>query len=169
MEIDKDLTQKPAMMILNQVLHLTMRRSLHILEEYGLKPGQVGTLMTLSKNGGLSQREVAKAIGVTPPSITVSLQKMEKQGYIMRRPDEKDQRIIRIEITDKGRSCVALIEKVVEQVDAMLFEGMSAEEKMLFRRLLLQMNENLLKGQDGKEQDKKEQDKKDQGLCPHII
>lgn len=159
MKVEKDLTQKPALMILYQVMHLTMRRSLHLLEEYDLKPGQVGTLMTLSKKGGLSQRQVAKAIGVTPPSITVSLQKMEKQGYIMRKPDEKDQRIIRIEITDKGRECVVLVEKVVKQVDDILFEDMSAEEKMLFRRLLLQMNENLLKGQDGKEQE----------LCPHII
>lgn len=159
MNLEKNLTEKPALMILYQVLHLTMRHSLHLLEEYDLKPGQVGTLMTLAKRGGLSQREVAEAIGVTPPSITVSLQKMEKQGYIVRKPDEKDQRIIRIEITDKGRKCVVLVEKVVDQVDEIVFEGMSAEEKMLFRRLLLQMNDNLLKRKNGKEQE----------LCPHMI
>ena len=97
----------------------------------------------LNHAGELSQREMAKHMNVTPPSITAAIQKMEKQGYIRRRSDEKDQRIMRLSITEKGNACLENIKTVAIEMDAGMFKGMSQEEKMLLRRLLLQMRDNL--------------------------
>lgn len=130
-------------MILHQILHLSMQQSMRLLEEFDLKPGQAGILFVLNSQGGISQKDLAKKVELTPPSITVAIRKMDDQGYITRSTDEKDQRIIRLEVTDKGRSCIIKINGVLDKMEAILFDNMSVEEKILFKRLLYQMRDNL--------------------------
>ena len=67
-------------MLIHQVAHLAKYQTLKEMESCGLKPNQAGILFVLRSEGGLSQRELAKRMGVTPPSMTVALKKMEKQG-----------------------------------------------------------------------------------------
>lgn len=131
-------------MILHQLVHLSKYQALKRMDEFDLKPSQAGVLFILSCNGKLSQRELAEKIGITPPSMTVALRKMEDMGYIAKEPDEKDQRIIRVMLTEKGSSFVGKIKEVIEKMEILLYENISREEQLLFRRLLLQMRQNLL-------------------------
>ena len=96
----------PVQMILQQLLHLTKYQAIHLLEHFDLNPGQAGILFTLSHRGNLTQRELAARIGITPPSMTVALRKMEEKGYVIKQPDELDQRKIRIHLTEKGTGCI---------------------------------------------------------------
>lgn len=134
----------PLQMLFHQVSHMHKHYFVQLLQQMSLKPGQAGILFVLNRYGELSQRELADRIGVKPPSVTVALQKMEKNEYITRRPDERDQRITRIEITDKGKDCVKNMNQLVEQTENVLFRNMSTEEIMLLRRLILQMRDNIL-------------------------
>ncbi|WP_246597517.1 MarR family winged helix-turn-helix transcriptional regulator [Faecalicatena faecalis] len=138
-----DMGQIPTVGIMGQIMHLSMKKATQLFEKFNLKPGQAGILFMLDHAGELSQREMAKHLNVTPPSITAAIQKMEKEGYIRRRPDEKDQRIMRLSITEKGEACLKDIKDVAMKMDAGMFKGMSQEEKLLLRRLLLQMRDNL--------------------------
>lgn len=138
-----DMGQIPTVGIMGQIMHLSMKKATQLFEKFDLKPGQAGILFMLDHAGELSQREMAKHLNVTPPSITAAIQKMEKEGYIRRRPDEKDQRIMRLSITEKGEACLKDIKDVAMKMDAGMFKGMSQEEKLLLRRLLLQMRDNL--------------------------
>lgn len=144
MNVNANMEDAPVYMILRQLVHLSKYQALKRMEEFDLKPSQAGILFALSCSGKLSQRELAEKIGITPPSMTVALRKMEDLGYIMKEPDEKDQRIIRIMITEKGSGCVGKIKEVIEKMEILLYENISREEQMLFRRLLLQMRQNLL-------------------------
>lgn len=134
----------PVFVILHRLIHMSKYQAYKRLDDFDLKPSQAGILFVLSCNGKLSQRELAERIGITPPSMTVALRKMETRGYIEKEPDEKDQRIIRILLTEKGESCVDDIRTVMDEMEAVLYQNMTQEEKMLLRRLLLQMQENLL-------------------------
>ena len=134
----------PVFVILHRLIHMSKYQASKRLDDFDLKPSQAGILFVLSCNGKLSQRELAERIGITPPSMTVALRKMETRGYIEKEPDEKDQRIIRILLTEKGESCVEDIRTVMDEMEAVLYQNMTQEEKMLLRRLLLQMQENLL-------------------------
>lgn len=58
-----------------------------------LKAGQAGILAILQMVGPMSQRELADHIHITPPSVNVAVQKLEKLGYIRKEQDEKDQRM----------------------------------------------------------------------------
>ncbi|MGN9055325.1 MarR family winged helix-turn-helix transcriptional regulator [Bariatricus sp. HCP28S3_A7] len=133
----------PLLFLMHQVFHMNVQSVIHLIEPLKIKPGQAGILLFLRKAGPLSQREIADHIGVKPPSVTVAIQKLEKLGYVERRPDTKDQRIVNIQITDKGMECTEKLMLFVEQADAVLFKNMSVEEKLLLRRLMLQMRENL--------------------------
>ena len=134
----------PLQMLFHQVGHMHKHYFMQLLNQMNLKPGQAGILFVLNRYGELSQRELADRIGVRPPSVTVAIQKMEKNMYIVRRPDECDQRITRIRITEKGKDCVKSMNQLVGQTEEVLFRNMSSEEIMLLRRLLLQMRENIL-------------------------
>lgn len=143
----------PVYVILHRLIHMSKYQAFKRLDDFDLKPSQAGILFVLSCNGKLSQRELAEKIGITPPSMTVALRKMENRGYIKKEPDEKDQRIIRILLTEKGEDCVEDIRAVVDKMEAVLYRNMTQEEKMLLRRLLLQMQENLLDSKEFKGMD----------------
>ena len=59
-------------------------------------------LMLLSEKGEMSQKDIAGELHVKPPTVNVMVQRMEKAGFVSRRQDEKDQRITRICLTEKG-------------------------------------------------------------------
>lgn len=132
-------------MLIHQVAHLAKYQALKEMESYGLKPNQAGILFILRTEGGLSQRELARKMGVTPPSMTVALKKLEKQGYILREQDAKDQRITRIQISDQGRNCLEGLQSMMWNLENGLYEGISREERQELKRIMLKMRENILK------------------------
>ena len=135
--------EMPIITVMNQIMHMEMKSASQLFKEYDLKPWQAGILFALHHNSGLSQRELAKKMRLTPPTITSGIQKMEKQGLIERRSDEKDQRIMRLYLTEQAESCIEQIQDVVGQMEEMLIQGFTIEEKILLKRFLLQMRENL--------------------------
>ena len=129
--------------VMNQVMHMEMKSASQLLKQYDLKTWQAGILFALHHNSGLSQRELAKKMRLTPPTITAGIQKMEKRGLIVRRSDAQDQRIMRLYLTDKAEECIEQIQEVIRQMEEMLIQGFTLEEKILLRRFLLQILENL--------------------------
>lgn len=132
-------------MLIHQVAHLAKYQALKDMESCGLKPNQAGILFMLRSEGGLSQRELARRIGVTPPSMTAALKKLEKQGYVLREQDEKDQRITRIRISDQGIACLDGLQNMMRNLEKGLYEGISAEERQAMKKTLLKMRENVLR------------------------
>lgn len=79
----------PVPLLLNQILHAQTYWVMQCMKEVDLKPGQAGCLFILSKEGRLPQKEIAKKLGVKPPSITALLKKLEARGLIVRSSDEQ--------------------------------------------------------------------------------
>lgn len=134
--------------VLAQVTHLSNWHAKRLFGKHDLRPGHAGILFILNKEGELSQRELSEKMNLTPPTITSAIQKMEKLGYIRREPDEHDQRVLRLCITEKGKSCIEHICKVGKELEEMVFQGVSVEETLLLKRLLIQIRDNLMEGQD---------------------
>ena len=88
------------------------------LKGLGIHPRQMPILAVLWKEDGCSQKELASQLGVKPPTVTVSIQRLEKIGIIVRKQDEKDQRISRIYLTEEGKAILKLEEgeKIVEEI-----------------------------------------------------
>lgn len=142
-----------AFIVMHQLMHLSRYHAVLRMEDMELNPSQAGILFILNSHGRLSQRQLAQKIGITPPSMTVTLRKLEELGFIHKEPDEKDQRIIRIRLSEAGKECIEKLKSIMDEMEEILYQGFSVEEKLLFRRLLLAMRENLLNYKDFKGMD----------------
>lgn len=136
-------TDIPMLRIMGSVMHKMMNRARNMYQEFDLNRSQAGVLFTLHQKDSMSQKELASYLNVSPPSITSSIQKMEREGYLTRRPDPDDQRIMRLSLTEKGESCIKGVQSVAEQMDILMFHGMGKEEILLLKRLLLHISDNL--------------------------
>ena len=137
---EKDM---PAFGLMGMLMHKMMNRAKDMYREFDLNKSQAGILFTLHHSDSMSQKELAARLNVTPPSITSSIQKMEKEGYLTRHPDPADQRIMRLTLTEKGESCIKGVYAVAEQMEELMFCDMTGEEVALLKRLLLQISDNL--------------------------
>ncbi len=129
--------------LLSQFLRLHHQRMFSPLAKLGLYPGQPPILAMLWERDGRTQKELAENRRLAPATVTVMLQRMEKAGLIERRSDSEDHRIIRVYLTEAGRSIRSEAEAVRQTIDGACFAGFTLEERVLLRRFLLQMIANL--------------------------
>lgn len=138
-----NLDKVPELGLMGIVMHRVINRAKGMYQEFDLNASQAGILFSLHQSSAMSQKELAESLNMTPPSITSTIQKMEKGGYIRRKADEKDQRVLRLSLTEKGESCIQSVKQVAEQMRRLIFYEMSEEEIQQFRKFLLRINENL--------------------------
>jgi DNA-binding MarR family transcriptional regulator len=113
------------------------------LSEVGLYEGQHHTLMQLWETDGLPQVELTKRLGVEPASVSKAVERMESAGFIRRQPDPEDARANCLFLTEQGRSLEEPVKQILAEAEEHLLANMSLEERVLVRRLLLQMRDNL--------------------------
>ena len=130
--------------LLANICHLHHMRARQLFEAIGLHRGQPQVLLALWEQEGLTQTELAGRLKITPATVTKMLQRMEKTGFIQRKPDAQDQRVSRVHLTPAGRAIRRDVESVWKTMEAETFANFTVEERGLLRRFLLQMLENLL-------------------------
>ncbi|MNI20613.1 putative HTH-type transcriptional regulator YusO [compost metagenome] len=113
------------------------------IQEYEVYPGQPPLLFRLSEQDGQSQNELAAQMRVAPATLTVMINRMEKTGLVERRTDAQDQRISRVYLTDKGTQATIAVKETLRTLEDRCFTHFMPEEKLILRRLLLQMHENM--------------------------
>ena len=115
------------------------------MQELGIYPGQIPVLGLVAKKDGLSQRVLAKILNIKPPTVNVSVQRLEKAGFLYKKPDEKDQRVTRIYLTEKGKETKAKALERIHKNEAVMLEGFSEAEQCLLRRFQEQILANIEK------------------------
>ncbi len=137
--------------LMDRVSHMFFSRHFSLLEQVDVHPGQVPLLLTVYEESGLSQKEIANKLFVSAPTITVSMKRLESAGLIEKIPDKNDARIMRVHITQKGAETAAELHRITEKIENEMFDGFTTEEKIVFRRLLLQIRDNLIRSSDRKD------------------
>ncbi len=113
--------------------------------DIGLHVGQDMILRQLWVADGLTQSELAERLCIQPATTTKMLQRMEQTQLIQRQGDPEDQRVSRVYLTNQGRALLKPYEEVMNCLEQHLTEGLSLEERVLLRRLLMQVRDNLTK------------------------
>ncbi len=72
-----------------------------------------------------SQQEIARSLGLKPPTVAIAIKRMEKAGLISKTADNTDQRFNRITITEKGRQAVDSSKAVFDYVDEVMLNGLT--------------------------------------------
>ncbi len=112
-------------------------------DEIGLHPGQIPLLKLLSKEDGRSHNELANALCVRPSTITMMIRRMEKNKFLLHKPDEKDMRVRRVYITKTGTDALIKAEKIFDKMNYQLFANFSDEELSIMRELISRLHTNL--------------------------
>ena len=75
------------------------------LAQSGLRisPAGLGVLRILMAGDGLKSSDVAARGGSSPGTLTSVVNTLVREGYVERRSDEGDRRVVRLFVTDKGR------------------------------------------------------------------
>jgi DNA-binding MarR family transcriptional regulator len=69
----------------------------------GLSPAGLGVLRVLVARDGLKSSEVAARGWSTPATVTSVVDTLVRDGYVQRRRDDGDRRVVRLFVTDAGR------------------------------------------------------------------
>lgn len=89
------------------------------------------------------QRDVARTFQLSPATVAVSLKTLERDSYVIRETERRDQRRNRVMLTDKGRRAVELCGESFRAVDERMLAGFTAEECVQLTQFFVRMLENL--------------------------
>lgn len=114
-----------------------------VLNKHGLHVGQEMILVRLWQSEGLTQSQLAEQMCVEPPTVTKMLQRLEREDLVERRADREDARVSRVFLTKRGRELQEPVFSSWAEVEAQTVAGLTVEERLLARRLILKILENL--------------------------
>lgn len=143
----------PLQMLMMRSAHLLKYQTISLLERFDMNMGQAAILFILSRYGNLTQRQLSGRAGITPPSMNVALRKMEEKGLVKKEPDPNDQRKTRIHLTDTGRSRIEDLKQLFRKTEEIMLQDFREEEKLLLRRFLMQIEENVMESKELKDMD----------------
>jgi MarR family transcriptional regulator, organic hydroperoxide resistance regulator len=108
--------------------------------------GQQFILRCLWDEEGLAPGEIASRLGLSTPTVTKATARMEVAGLVVRRPHPTDRRLVRIQLTSRGRSLQSEIDKEVERMTERALRSLSDRQRNQLVRHLLEIRRNLSSG-----------------------
>ncbi len=127
--------------LLSRVGRVTTRHFAKRMETLGLTPRMWGALNVLDAESPLSQQELGRLIGMDPSSMVSTLDELERQGLVERRPHPSDRRAYALYMTDDGRDALTRGRELARGAQAELLAPLSAEERTILHDLLLRLAE----------------------------
>ena len=104
------------------------------LDEYNLTYTQYITMLVLWEDEKITIKEIYKKLYLDSGTITPVIKKLEAMGLLIKYRDKSDERIVNVELTDKGRELKEEIVKVPEQVSCKVNGSM--EDLLILKNLL---------------------------------
>lgn len=82
-----------------------------VIEEQNLKDSEFSdvslkemhTMEAVGLTGEMTGTDIAKKLMITPSTVTISLNNLEKKGYITRQQSQADRRVVYVGLTEKGQ------------------------------------------------------------------
>lgn len=111
------------MMLLHQLYQTTRIISKGLnkrLEPLGIYTSEWSIILLLKENGVMTQVGLANYLNIEPPAITNSLNKLEKKGFIERKPGV-DKREKKVYLSETARKQYAKWEKAVNDYRNLIF------------------------------------------------
>ncbi|MFS0855873.1 MULTISPECIES: MarR family winged helix-turn-helix transcriptional regulator [Paenibacillus] len=137
--VDCDIRQS-----LDRISSQMRRNYSESLRELNLYVGQDNLLYRLWLGDGVTQMQLCEHLKCEPPTVTNMVKSLEQNGFIYRKRDVQDARIMRIFLTDKGKELEKPVEVKWREQQKKLLQSISAEDRLLLRKLMQQMERNIV-------------------------
>ncbi|MGH2924404.1 MAG: MarR family winged helix-turn-helix transcriptional regulator [Solirubrobacterales bacterium] len=109
------------------------------LGESGLRWPEFAVLHHLEAQGTTAQRDLAHALRIQPSNLVALIDQLEDRELLARRPDPRDRRRHRVELTPLGRRAVRRGREATSRAESELLGPLSAEERAEFHALLVRL------------------------------
>ena len=113
------------------------------LLNHGFYAGQDQIMLALDHEDGQTPGQLAGRLGVRPPTITKTINRLQVQGFLDKRASESDARQAHIFLTDTGREAIKAIEKSVRKTEKQALKGLDKKEQKTLAKLLQRVEANL--------------------------
>lgn len=115
----------PRVMCLSKLLRQSFNNA---VSEQGLFSGQQDIVLALVENEGITLSELAKLLDVSSATASVSVKRMERAGFIIKKADKKDARITRLYPTEKARHAPENIKNHIDSIENTLKSSMTEKQ-----------------------------------------
>lgn len=133
--------------LIKKAARLIEKKANIILKPHDITHGYTYFLMELFKRDGQTQTELQNAVGgIEHPTVVRTLDRMQRDGLIERRPSSTDRRAFLIYLTDKGRATKKDVLDSAQALNQTLLINFSKEEQAQFQSYLQRLIDNLDKG-----------------------
>jgi DNA-binding MarR family transcriptional regulator len=113
------------------------------LLDHGFYAGQDQIMLSLNHEDGQTPGQLATRLGVRPPTITKTINRLQVQGFLDKRASDTDARQAHIFLTDIGRDAIRAIDKSVRKTEKQALKGLDKKEQKALSKLLSRIEANL--------------------------
>lgn len=110
---------------------------------HGFYAGQDQIMLALAREDGQTPGSLAERLGVRPPTITKTINRLQAQGFVEKRASSSDARQAHIFLTDAGRETIRAIEKSVRKTEKQALKGLNKKDQKTLVKLLARIEANL--------------------------
>lgn len=97
----------------------------------------------LRSNRQYSAAEISRKTGVSAQSTSELAVALEKKGLIVRTPDDKNPRVLRLSLTVEGVELLAEIDEIVDELENRLFQNITPTESSIMRSALIALLDDM--------------------------
>lgn len=115
------------------------------LLDQGLYAGQDQIMLALFQENGQTPSQLAEKLGVRPPTVTKTINRLAAQGFLEKRASEEDARRAHIYLTEHGEQAIRAIEKSVRKTEKQALKTLDKKEQKALAKLLARIEANLSK------------------------
>ena len=117
------------------------------LLNHGFYAGQDQIMLALNHEDGQTPGQLAGRLGVRPPTITKTINRLQVQGFLDKKASDSDARQAHIFLTEKGTEAIRAIEKSVRKTEKQALKGLDKKDQKALGKLLSRVEANLSNGQ----------------------
>src|SRR5271168_4623067 len=110
--------------------------------QFGMTAQEAAVLMHCAEEGETSAGKLARAMGRDKGKITRFVDRLETSGFLTRRNDPRDHRLLIIKATSRGRRVVPQLKLRFEEVRSQFFEGVLNVDIDKLETVLSQLHAN---------------------------
>ena len=122
--------------LVNRMARLMAHELAEKIRPAGVAIGQWAVLLVLWARDGLSQAELSRLVAIEPPTIVRTIDRMVRDGLVIRMPDADDGRLSRIHLTERGWSLRDELVPLAMAVNDAILQRLTVNEGRTLRRLL---------------------------------
>ena len=106
-----------------------------------ITPRDFTYLVAVFYHQNISQRELAELLYVSESNVTQIIKRLEKNGYIIRRPDVSNKSKKIINLSDEGKLVLFSLMKIVYEWEGDFLKDYTNEEVELFKKMLYEYSQ----------------------------